>query len=470
MFSSPIEAKDNSSDLVEQYTIEFLDNHEDHMSIRNQIVILYNNTLRGKRNLEAISPKDLDYFYILIKRLLENDRERSYLELKLRYLSDRDLSEKFFDKKSTQKLTLIWAATEIIGFDIYQNIFEKIYGIKKLRRMILSNTNDVGLRESKVKQLIKKYQNVKKKKRLKSFLKIFTDKRDSIESALQDDFELFTFEVIDKLKKKIKIKVESNFNRNLGNFIFYFRDIGDTFNIRFNNIFSDVSGDFGNIAGKIKWRNGRLHENKIVFDKVSANLKPLDIIVEKTPFILTDYLIPGHFGHIALYLGSESELKELGIWESSFIKPFQEEISRGNKILEATRQGVRISKLIDFINVDEIAILRMNKGFNEFSKEQINEMYRRALNQVGKAYDFNFDVESSDEIVCSELIYQSFYFVDWQIERVLGRWTISPDNIVQSIFQEKPKLDLILYIKGYMGGNFKNLSETYLRKKLDILH
>ncbi|MGH7492319.1 MAG: hypothetical protein ACREOO_07980, partial [bacterium] len=51
--------------------------------------------------------------------------------------------------------------------------------------------------------------------------------------------------------------------------------------------------------------------------------------------------------------------------------------------------------------------------------------------QYGKPYDFRFDVNTLDAIVCSELIYQSFVEVDFGTGKSLSTYTISPDQVAQ---------------------------------------
>ena len=67
---------------------------------------------------------------------------------------------------------------------------------------------------------------------------------------------------------------------------------------------------------------------------------------------------------------------------------------------------------------------------------------------MGKTYDFNFDVETTDKLVCSELLYQSFGDVAWPTEKYLGRVTISPDNVASLILYANTPMDLQYYIKG----------------------
>ena len=79
---------------------------------------------------------------------------------------------------------------------------------------------------------------------------------------------------------------------------------------RIRSISSDatnqVSKMFGNAAGIIVARRGKLDDLPMVEQsKIIANLQPLDILLEKAPFRLTDHLIPGYWSHVALWSGTE---------------------------------------------------------------------------------------------------------------------------------------------------------------------
>ena len=63
-----------------------------------------------------------------------------------------------------------------------------------------------------------------------------------------------------------------------------------------NEGFNNVSMLFGNSVGLYEERKGKLFCDKKSWEKLSKTLQPMDIILEKTPFRLTDKLIPGHFG------------------------------------------------------------------------------------------------------------------------------------------------------------------------------
>lgn len=207
-----------------------------------------------------------------------------------------------------------------------------------------------------------------------------------------------------------------------------------------------LSLGFGNMVGLVQTRKGKLtHVSAEERDQLARELKPLDILLEKTPFRLTDKMIPGHYGHVAIWLGSEEDLRALGVWEQIAPK-YQQQIRNGGRIVEALRSGVTISTLEHFLNIDDFLALR--------DRRPVDDQYRRTailttLKQVGKEYDFNFDVLTHKRIVCSELAYVVFPDVQWPLDRTLGRYTLSPDNVAQLAMTEKPVFSpVVIYRDG----------------------
>ncbi|MCM8528789.1 MAG: hypothetical protein NE327_19860, partial [Lentisphaeraceae bacterium] len=78
----------------------------------------------------------------------------------------------------------------------------------------------------------------------------------------------------------------------------------------------------------------------------------------------------------------------------------------------------------------------------------------RSFRQLGKEYDFNFDVETIDKIVCSELVYQVFTDIKWPTEKALGRHTISPDNV--AVKANEGPFELVLF---YHEGKLSSLEK-----------
>jgi len=207
-----------------------------------------------------------------------------------------------------------------------------------------------------------------------------------------------------------------------------------------------ISKAFGNGIGLVEVRKGKLWSKPDVLRHLLGVLQPLDLLLEKTPFRLTDFFIPGHFGHVAIWMGTDRELESLGGWEQAGMPPERlradrEQVRDGHSVLEALRTGVELSTLEHFLNVDDVAILRPK----DLTGTQVTESLVRGFRQVGKEYDFNFDVETTGSIVCSELPYHVYPGVVWQTASQLGRFTISPDQVASQALSESGAFELILF-------------------------
>lgn len=221
-----------------------------------------------------------------------------------------------------------------------------------------------------------------------------------------------------------------------------FHSLGDGFSRLLSSVTDAVSGLFGNIVGRFRFRKGFMYGHDEYREALLKHLKPLDILTEKTPFALTDTFIPGHYGHAAIYLGTEEQLKELELWDHPIIKPHQADIKKGKVIAEALRPGVWLNTLEEFLNIDELTLFRQPDILSD--RAETLRIYQRTFEQLGKDYDFNFDVNTLDKIVCSELIYHAFGRVNWPVKYILGRPTISPDNLAEVAYYENRPIEFIL--------------------------
>jgi hypothetical protein len=258
-----------------------------------------------------------------------------------------------------------------------------------------------------------------------------------------------------EIRKNSSLETKSMFSINRINI--FKNKIEDNIRLISSDATNQVSKMFGNAAGIIVARRGKLDElPKEKQSEIIANLQPLDILLEKAPFRLTDYLIPGYWSHVALWSGTEEELSKLGVWDElpaiyneaketyHYSGPdFQDAIRNGHMVIEALRPGVQINTLQHFLNIDDLGVIR----YNDLTLENKRSYLLNAFAQIGKSYDFNFDVESKNEIVCSELIYVSFDDLDWNTTKTVGRYTISPDNVAQNLAYDSFDA-IILYLDG----------------------
>lgn len=220
---------------------------------------------------------------------------------------------------------------------------------------------------------------------------------------------------------------------------------GDFLNHMANSVLYHGSRFFGNVVGSFQKRRGILYRDPKFLSRVTNALRPMDILLEKTPFRLTDNFIPGFWGHAAIYIGTKEDLQELGIWDHELVQQYAKDISKGRFIVEALRDKVQMNSLDHFSDIDDFALIRTRV---EMTKEQKAEHILRALSHVGKKYDFSFDVETGDTIVCSELHYRTYIDVKFNTTLYLGRSTISVDQVAEQGMTDMPFAPVMMYLNG----------------------
>ncbi len=233
---------------------------------------------------------------------------------------------------------------------------------------------------------------------------------------------------------------------------------------------------------------------------IASRLKPGDLLFEKTRFAITDKLIPGYLGHVAIYLESYEALQQFGVFATSEMQQaaagmraheidstlaeYAREVETLNtkeewlrlaimrrrmaaknfngqalnpllfealyrlkhehaNVIEALRDGqtlapheggVTMNPFEHFFYIDDFVATRLREGAAraEDYREQMARFMALALLQYGKPYDFRFDVNTLDAIVCSELAYQSFVDIKFNTSVSLTGASISPDQVAQA--------------------------------------
>jgi len=129
--------------------------------------------------------------------------------------------------------------------------------------------------------------------------------------------------------------------------------------------------------------------------------------------------------------------------------------------VEALHDGTQMNSLSHFLNIDDLVILR-RKNLTEQNKKKIITL---ALRQVGKPYDFNYDVETTDKTVCSQLVYLAYTDIEWPTDNFIGRYTISPDQIAQKALPEGQLAPILLFIDGKLIDQDSNAFVQTLQKQ-----
>lgn len=396
----------------------------------------------------TIMHKSVKYFLHLNSRLLALSAPLTPKEIK-------DIDETLITTNEIEsRRNILWFAIQLTVLDDYLLGYRNWMKNQKFRRIVNAEDSSYKIKRSELKKYIQSILSKKHQKMLNRASKGFDNfptwrnrhrSRNTDFAKIEKDIlniQAKGFVSSKSPAKDLRKELRKAYRKDgFKNFL--------TFSLH------HISGFVGNIAGAIKWRKGWLYKREEVNNEIYSHLEPLDMITEKTPFILTDTLIPGHFGHNAIWLGTKEQLIAYGLWDHPSIKPVQHMIEKGYSIIESDRTDTHLRRLEDFMKVDEFAIMRNKKIFKK-NKSEVDKVYEVALSQLGKTYDFNFDVETTDKLVCSELLYQSFGHVAWPTEKYIGRTTISPDNVGELLLYGNAPNELIYYIAAYKKGDLIN--------------
>tara|TARA_R110000868_G_scaffold42681_2_gene144024 strand:+ start:4243 stop:5742 length:1500 start_codon:yes stop_codon:yes gene_type:complete len=249
-----------------------------------------------------------------------------------------------------------------------------------------------------------------------------------------------------------------------------FLRVGDSFSDRVasvvGSITSTLSQGFGALVGNIEWRTGYLYQNENFTKQVRSQLKPLDLLFEKKSFKLTDKTIPGNWGHTAVWLGEESQLRALGIWDAPELDFFRENIKSGKSIFEMRRWGMQFDSLENFLNLDEISITRVS-DILERNRAELLKVYRLLSEQANKGYDFSFDAMATAKVTCTEIVMLSYGQVNWPMDRVLGRFSITPNNMAEIALYDHSPVEFVAYYRAKKLHEVQNLDINEFARVLD---
>lgn len=219
------------------------------------------------------------------------------------------------------------------------------------------------------------------------------------------------------------------------------------------SVVSGAARVWGFLSDKLKWRNGRLNKNEQAIALLKQNLKPLDLVFETRTFVLSNLTIPGHWGHVAVWLGTKEELEQTAVWDKEFFKPFREAVEAGKNIVEIRKPGMQFVSLEDFTNLDEIAVTRIN-GITD----NIESVMEGLSEQLDAKYDFTFDALTPDKLTCAEMIAYNYGDIHWPGMKTILNVSLRPDDMgILTLYKNTPA-EFVLYLKGNKDGSFDEQS------------
>ena len=284
--------------------------------------------------------------------------------------------------------------------------------------------------------------------------------------------------------------------------------------------------------GDFRIKNTReIREHHIRSQEVNqfhGTLRPGDILIERRDWYSSNAFLPGYWPHGALYVGSPSQWKQEGILEKVITElqvladlatqsgstretdePHQqnhaekiqrliEQLKAGEAehldrfhIIEAVSEGVILNTVAHSIGeASSVFALRpKNLKPGERAKAIAHAFYYE-----GREYDFNFDFETPNTLVCTEVIYRCYggnsdnATLRFPIVSVLGRRTLPAHELatqfVQDVRTGNPQYDLVawldydriqdeatvrVYLGNHTGADFEEFAKTLTRSSITFV-
>ncbi len=222
--------------------------------------------------------------------------------------------------------------------------------------------------------------------------------------------------------------------------------------------------------GDFKIREPRMGDSLIdeqQLAKLAAVLEPGDVLLERRNWYLSNAFLPGYWPHGAVYVGTADDLRERGLDQNEYVRKHWDEFvakdDEGHEhvILEAVSEGVIFSSLEHSIGgADSAAVLRPR-----ISEEEKNDAIARAFSFAGRPYDFEFDFETTDMLVCTEVVFRTYGGnsgpISFPLEEIMGRQTMPAINLVRKFNEEYGTDDADFEFVAFIDGDEQTGTSRY---------
>ncbi len=211
--------------------------------------------------------------------------------------------------------------------------------------------------------------------------------------------------------------------------------------------------------------------------KLKKAIQPCDIILRRNEMQITNIGIPGFWTHSGIYIGSLAHLdiffsglpllaeqKPSAYIEENYPDVFAHLKGRTDLVIEAISEGVVIKPLEHIANSDYLVVLRTRLG-----KEDCFKSLMTAFEYFNTPYDFLFDFSNDNELVCSELVYNSFKphhdksGVVFKMGEREGKPMLSPNDIARQYCSElkktSPQLEMVYYFNAVSSRQIRHQND-----------
>ncbi len=399
---------------------------------------------------------------------------------------------RYFDSIPRFRLRDSRTKSFVISYSLYVKKYEIVHrmmmtvGNSEFKKKILNEKIATIENDGIYQDMISRYYKPKTKLRINlgwSYMKLFY-------SSPRESFgESFLV-----LQKKSKESFDYLFINSDKSIKYYFVSSLDNAETKMFEAWFPVQKNVANAMGHIILANEEKREFITVeqIEAMKIQMEPGDIMLQRRIAHLSNVGIPGFWTHSALYTGTldemneyfSSEFQDNGVLGGKSFREYvekrfpevyakyQENDKDGNKrdVIEAIEPGVVLQSLTVSAKADFVVVLRPN-----LDKKNRMASLLRAFEDFGKPYDYNFDFDTRDALVCSELVYDAYIEIpeekkglNFKTSMVSGRRITSPTDIAQKFKDEHSLENSELKFIYIIVGN-ENTRRAYIGSEEDFL-
>ena len=199
-------------------------------------------------------------------------------------------------------------AATLALYDAYRAMFSRINENERLREYVDHGDSGYGVDADRWENLTERITDIENLAIVREYVNRYDSLRKEVRELGKRDNRIGYLDTAIIGSRAYKLFLDSSFDE-LATYKqrAHLAMINANLSIIKEDITGSISETFGNIIGSVEERKGLLWGNEQVAINLASTLKPGDILLEKTPFRLTDRLIPGYWGHAAMwYLSSRT--------------------------------------------------------------------------------------------------------------------------------------------------------------------
>jgi len=203
---------------------------------------------------------------------------------------------------------------------------------------------------------------------------------------------------------------------------------------------------------------------------MTEKLIPGDILLEREDWYLSNAFLPGFWPHGIVYVGTADDLRELGLHKDPRVAPhmaaFEMPDHHGYKfrVIESISEGVLMNTMEHATEADYVCAFRP-----QVSLEVKKEAIARAFGYIGRPYDFSFNFNSADKLVCTEVLWRTYGdTIRFDEETAAGKPVIQGTGIINKFARERNSESKQLQFLFFMDSNRKT-GESWFATADDLI-